>query len=50
MPKTTIQLDEKTKAQLTEEGKMGETYDQLILRLLIELERLRAIAESAGSA
>ncbi len=41
MPKTTIQLDEKTKALLTSQGKMGETYDQLIARLLKELEARR---------
>ncbi len=41
MPKTTIMLDLKTKAKLTEQGKMGETYDQLIARLLKELEARR---------
>lgn len=41
MDKTTIQLDEKTKALLTDQGTMGETYDALVIRLLSELERLR---------
>ena len=41
MPKSNIQLDDKTKALLREEGKMGETFDQLIQRLLQELEKLR---------
>lgn len=39
--KTTIQLDEQTKALLTIEGKMDETYNQLIGRLLAELKGLR---------
>ncbi len=39
--KTTIQLNVTTKTLLTEQGKMGETYDQLLFRLLKELEELR---------
>ena len=42
MPKTTIQLDEVTKAKLTKEGDMNETYDHLVNRLLKELTSLRA--------
>ena len=41
MSKTTIQLDEETKSKLTSEGKMGETYNALISRLLKELVHLR---------
>ena len=41
MAKTTIMLDSKTKAKLTEQGKMRETYDHLIERLLKELEARR---------
>jgi len=41
MSKTTIQIDEETKAKLIEEGKMGESYDILLKRLLVELEKLR---------
>ena len=41
MAKTTIQINTKTKALLQEEGKMGDTYDSLIIKLLNELHKLR---------
>ena len=41
MAKTTIQISTETKDLLTSQGKMGETYDRLIERLLRELEELR---------
>ena len=39
--KTTIQVSKETHQKLTAQGKMGESYDSLILRLLKELEDLR---------
>ena len=37
MPKTNIQIDTQTWADLAKEGKFGESFDQVIKRLLIEL-------------
>jgi predicted CopG family antitoxin len=34
--RTTIQLDDKVRDQLKEMGKKGETYEQIIVRLLEE--------------
>ena len=36
-----IALNPETKERLTREGRMGETYDMLMRRLLDELHRLR---------
>ena len=41
MAKTNIQISDETKALLKEQGKFGETYDQVILRLIIELAAWR---------
>ena len=41
MAKTTILLEDETKALLTEQGKMLESFDSLIRRLLKELEAFR---------
>ncbi len=41
MPKTNIQISPETKTKLIEQGRMGETYDILILRLIKELIELR---------
>ncbi len=41
MAKTVIQVETDTRELLKEQGKMGETYDSLIVRLLAELEKLR---------
>ena len=41
MDKTTIQVSKETHQKLTAQGRMGESYDSLILRLLKELEDLR---------
>ena len=34
MGKSNIQISDETKALIKKQGKMGETYDQVILRLL----------------
>jgi predicted CopG family antitoxin len=34
MTKTTIQIDEKTRDKLRDLGKKGETYDEIINRLI----------------
>ena len=41
MVKTSIGLDEKTKALIAEQGKFGETYDKIIQWLLAELKERR---------
>ena len=41
MAKTNIQISHETKTKLIEQGRMGETYDTLILRLIKELIELR---------
>ena len=41
MAKTTIQVSDETKTLLFEYGKFGETYDQLLIRLLKELKERR---------
>ncbi len=39
--KTNIQISHETREKLREVGRMGETYDTLILRLIKELIELR---------
>ncbi len=46
--KTNIQIDVETKAQIIAEGKMDESYDQVIKRLLAELFRRRDGKEDDG--
>ena len=41
MAKTTIQVSQATKDMLAEFGKMGDTYDSLLRRLLEELKKRR---------
>ena len=41
MPKTNIQITKDTRAELQAQGKMGETYDDVIQRLIKELVELR---------
>lgn len=41
MPKTNIQISDETKTDLQAQGKMGETYDKVIKRLLTELAAWR---------
>ena len=41
MSKTNIQISKDTRADLQAQGKMGETYDDVIQRLIKELVELR---------
>ena len=41
MPKTSIQIDEKTRDLILEQGNMLDSYDTVLVRLLEELKSLR---------
>ncbi len=45
---TTVQMSTETRDKLKEVGKKGETYEQIILRLLQEHETNRGVRSSQG--
>ena len=49
MNKINIQISKDTKTLLLEQGKMGETYDDVIQRLIKELVELRKKEDKDGS-